>query len=70
MFYIDIFLKIENCEGRLYLGKYSSKGLCFCSLIDTPEAGITVRFPVSPQQNVTELVYGYAAKYIWNYCLE
>jgi len=33
MFYIDIFLKIENCEGRLYLDKYDSKGQHFCSLI-------------------------------------
>ena len=67
MFYISIFLKIENCQGRLYLGKYSSKGLHFCSLIDTSAAGIAVIFHVSPQQNVTELVCGYAAKRIWNF---
>jgi len=51
------------------LGKYSSKGLHFCSLIKTSGAEITVRFPVSPQRNVTELVYGYAPKQIWEYCL-
>jgi len=33
MFYIDIFLKIANCEGMLYLDKYDRKGQHFFSLI-------------------------------------